>query len=57
MTERAASGKTAIILTDRPARLNVGNVVQKMRRIRTELGQMLQQLDDALERIETGDPD
>ena len=56
MTERAAIRKTAIILADRPVRLNVGNVVQKLRRIRTELGQMLQQVDEALERIETGDP-
>ncbi len=48
--------KPQLVLIEKPNRLNVGNVVQKLRRIRTELGQMLQQLDDALERIEGEKP-
>jgi hypothetical protein len=41
------------MITERPMRLNIGNMVQKLRRIRTELAQMTQQIDDALERIQT----
>lgn len=33
-------------------RINIGNLVQKLRRIRTELGLMMQQVDEALARIE-----
>lgn len=40
------------VVRETPVRINLGNVKQKMRRIRTELAMMVQQLDDALERIE-----
>ncbi len=40
---------------ERPRQINVGNLVQKLRRIRTELAQMTQQIDDALDRIERAD--
>lgn len=40
-------------IVELPMRINAGNLVSKLRRIRTELGQMVQQIDDALERIET----
>lgn len=36
----------------RASTINTGNLVQRLRRIRTELGQMLQQVDDGLARIE-----
>lgn len=42
-----------LTITDTPARINTGNLVQKLRRIRTELGLLMQQVDDALARIET----
>lgn len=45
--------KRRLTITDKPARINIGNLVQKLRRIRTELGLMMQQVDDALSRIET----
>lgn len=41
-----------VTIIDKPPRINTGTLVQKLRRIRTELGLMLQQVDDALERIE-----
>lgn len=37
---------------ERPRSINIGNMVQKLRRIRTELAQMTQQIDDALARID-----
>lgn len=36
-----------------PTRVNIGNLVSKLRRIRNELALMMQQVDDALARIET----
>lgn len=42
-----------VVITTTPMRLNTGNLVQKLRRMRTELAQMVQQVDDALDRIET----
>ena len=44
-----------IFISDTPTRINLGNMIQKLRRIRTELAQMTQQVDDALARIE-GEP-
>ena len=44
--------KRRVTITERPSRINIGNLVQKLRRIRTELAQMMQQVDDALARIE-----
>jgi hypothetical protein len=38
---------------ERPRSINIGNLVQKLRRIRTELAQMTQSIDDALDRINT----
>ena len=40
-------------IVEKPMRINTGNLVQKLRRIRTELALMVQQVDDALERVET----
>lgn len=45
--------KRRIKITGAPTRINIGNLVQKLRRIRNELAQMMQQVDDALARIET----
>ena len=36
----------------RPRMVNCGNVVQRLRRMRFELGIMMNQIDSALERIE-----
>ncbi len=44
--------KRRVTITERPTRINVHNLVQKLRRIRTELAMMMQQVDDALARIE-----
>jgi len=44
--------KQRVTITERPARINIGNLVQKLRRIRTELVMMLAQVDEALKRIE-----
>ena len=41
-----------LTLVAKPVRLNVGNVEQRLRRIRTELALILLQVDDALERID-----
>lgn len=40
------------ILTDTPRAPNIGNMVSKLRRLRTEVAQLLQQIDDALARVE-----
>jgi hypothetical protein len=45
--------KPRLKIIETPMRINSGNLVQKLRRIRTELAQMVQQVDDALERIDT----
>jgi hypothetical protein len=45
--------KRGVTISETPTRINTGNLVQKLRRIRTELGLMMQQVDDALARIET----
>jgi hypothetical protein len=45
--------KRHLKIVETPTRINVGNLTQKLRRIRTELAQMVQQVDDALERIDT----
>lgn len=39
-------------IVELPMRINADNLVSKLRRIRTELAQMVQQVDDALQRIE-----
>lgn len=39
-------------ISDTPHRINIGNLVQKLRRIRSELAQMMQQVDEALARID-----
>lgn len=44
--------KRHIAISIKPTRINMGNVVQKLRRIRTELALMMQQVDDALVRID-----
>ena len=44
--------KPRFALVAKPVRLNVGNVEQRLRRIRTELALILQQVDDGLARIE-----
>jgi hypothetical protein len=44
--------KRRIAITERPTRINIGNLVQKLRRMRTELALMLAQVDEALARIE-----
>ena len=44
--------KRRVTITERPTRINVHNLVQKLRRMRTELAQMLTQVDEALARIE-----
>ena len=44
--------KRRATIIERPTRINIGNLEQKLRRIRTELALMLQQVDDALARIE-----
>jgi hypothetical protein len=41
-----------IIITDTQVRVNTGNLVSKLRRIRNELALMLAQVDEALTRIE-----
>lgn len=41
-----------ITITDTRTRINIGNLVSKLKRIRNELAQMMQQVDDALARIE-----
>ena len=41
-----------VTITEKPPRINTGTLVQKLRRIRTELGLMLTQVDEALQRIE-----
>jgi hypothetical protein len=43
---------TRPIITDRRPAPNIGNMVSKLRRLRTEVAQLLQQIDDALERVE-----
>lgn len=35
-----------------PTRINIGNIVSKLRRIRSELSLMMQQVDEALARID-----
>jgi len=35
-----------------PTRINPGNIIGKLRRIRIEVGQIMQQLDDALANID-----
>jgi hypothetical protein len=40
------------IVTEAPRRINISTLVSKLRRIRTELGLMMQQVDDALARID-----
>lgn len=47
--------KRHLKIVETPMRINTGNIVQKLRRIRNELAQMVQQVDDALERIDTED--
>ena len=49
----SAVRKRNIKIVALPVRINVGNLEQKLRRIRNELAQMVQQVDDALERIDT----
>ena len=44
--------KPQLKIVEKPIRINTGNLVQKLRRIRTELALMVQQVDDALARIE-----
>ncbi len=44
--------KPHLKIVERPRSINTGNMVQKLRRIRTELALMTQQVDDALSRIE-----
>lgn len=44
--------KRRILITNTPTRINIGNLVQRLRRMRTELAQMVQQVDDALDRID-----
>jgi hypothetical protein len=44
--------KRRVTITERPARINIHNLVQKLRRMRTELAMMLAQVDEALQRIE-----
>lgn len=39
-------------ITNTATRINIGNMIQKLRRIRNELAQMMQQVDDALARID-----
>ena len=41
-----------VTVSDRPTRLNTGNMVQKLRRIRTEVLQIAQSIEDALDRLE-----
>lgn len=38
-------------ITDRPKTVNIGNLISRLRRIRTELAQMLEQVDEALARL------
>jgi hypothetical protein len=40
------------VLIDRQNAPNIGNMVSKLRRLRTEVAQLLQQIDDALARVE-----
>ena len=40
-------------IVERPTTVNTGNLISRLRRIRYELAQMLTQVDEALERIET----
>lgn len=44
--------KRQMAISTTPTRVNTGNIISRLRRIRTELGQMLQQVDDALARLE-----
>lgn len=44
--------KRRVVITNTATRINIGNLVQKLRRIRNELAQMMQQVDDALDRID-----
>lgn len=44
--------KQRIAISTTPTRVNTGNIMSRLRRIRTELGQMMQQIDDALIRLE-----
>ena len=44
--------KPQLKIVEKPIRINTGNLVQKLRRIRTELALMVQQVDDALARID-----
>jgi hypothetical protein len=46
------SHRIPLKIIEQPRSINIGNLVQKLRRIRTELAQMVQQVDDALDRIE-----
>lgn len=43
-------------LIDRPRTVNIGNLMSKLRRLRTEVAQLLQQIDEALVRVETEGP-
>ena len=44
--------KHRVTITDRPTRINLGNLVSRLRRMRDELAFMVLQIDDALLRIE-----
>jgi hypothetical protein len=44
--------KHRVIIGDKPTRLNIANLISKMRRMRDELAFMVLQIDDALLRIE-----
>lgn len=48
----AGTMKKRITITNTPTRINIGNLVQRLRRMRTELAMMLAQVDEALERID-----
>lgn len=44
--------KKRAIIVERAPRINIGNLISKLRRIRSELSLMMQQVDEALARIE-----
>lgn len=41
------------VITDRRPAPNIANMVSKLRRLRSEVALLLQQIDDALARVET----
>lgn len=45
--------KPRLKIVAQPISINTGNLVQKLRRIRSELALMVQQVDDALARIDS----